>query len=251
MPADFKERAVLITGGTQGIGLATGLAFGRLGARCVLTHRWGSADDAEIRKLFADNGAAEPLIVEADAGRDEDTLRLVRDLKRELSAVDVLVSNVAFGQVTSGPEEYTRRGLLSGIEYSAWPIVSYSQAILSEFGALPEYVIGLSSHGPDHFIPGYDLVACAKAVLETIAKYLAHHYAPQGTKVNVVRAGMVHTASLEATLGLEHIETIKARLRGPLMQPRDVANVVVALCSGYMDAVSGQVITADRGYSFS
>ncbi|TXN17237.1 SDR family oxidoreductase [Methylobacterium sp. WL122] len=251
MPADFSDRTVLITGGTQGIGLATGLAFGRLGARCVLTHRWGSADDAEIRALFVDNGAATPLIVEADAGRDEDTLRLIRDLKHEFSAVDIFVSNVAFGQITSGPEAYNRRGLLSGIEYSAWPIVSYSQAILSEFGTLPEYVIGLSSHGPDRFIPGYDLVACAKAVLETLAKYLAHHYGPQGTKVNVVRAGMVHTASLESTLGLERIDALKERLRSPLMQPNEIADVVIALCSGYMDSVSGQVITADRGYSFS
>ena len=46
---DFRGKAVLITGGTAGIGLATGLAFGRRGADCTLTYRWGSADEALSR----------------------------------------------------------------------------------------------------------------------------------------------------------------------------------------------------------
>ena len=49
---DFENKAVLITGGTAGIGLATGLAFGRLGAQVYLTHRWGSADNDEVRAKF-------------------------------------------------------------------------------------------------------------------------------------------------------------------------------------------------------
>ena len=65
---DFHGKAVLITGGTKGIGLATGLAFGQAGAHVTLTHKWGSADEDEIRQQFADCGAPEPKIMEADAG---------------------------------------------------------------------------------------------------------------------------------------------------------------------------------------
>ncbi|HEY0136691.1 MAG TPA: SDR family NAD(P)-dependent oxidoreductase, partial [Nannocystis sp.] len=63
---DFTGKAVLITGGTRGIGLACGLAFARHGARVILTHRWGSADEGELRAKFAELGAPEPMIVEAD-----------------------------------------------------------------------------------------------------------------------------------------------------------------------------------------
>ena len=59
-------KAVVITGGTKGIGLACGLAFGQVGARTYLTHRWGSADEDELRRRFAEVGAPEPVIVEAD-----------------------------------------------------------------------------------------------------------------------------------------------------------------------------------------
>ena len=45
MTIDFRNKSVLVTGGTMGIGLATALAFGRHGASCILTHKWETADE--------------------------------------------------------------------------------------------------------------------------------------------------------------------------------------------------------------
>ena len=72
MRNDFNGRAVIITGGTKGIGLATGLAFGKQGAHVYLTHRWGSADEDEINKRFAEAKAPAPSILEADVSIDDD-----------------------------------------------------------------------------------------------------------------------------------------------------------------------------------
>ena len=49
----FDGQTVLVTGGTMGIGLATALAFASRGARCVLTYKWGTADEDEVRDLVA------------------------------------------------------------------------------------------------------------------------------------------------------------------------------------------------------
>jgi enoyl-[acyl-carrier-protein] reductase (NADH) len=248
---DLKGKAVLITGGTRGIGLATGLAFGRLGAACILTNKWGSADEAAIAADFAQVGAPAPSIVQADASRDQDTRRVVESLLGEHARIEVLVSNVAFGQMTPEPRNYSRRGLLSSVEYSAWPLVCYIETIREVFGTPPRYAVGLSSDGPDRYIPNYDLMAGAKAVLETLAKYLAHHYRDQDARINVVRAGMVHTESLEATLGASNVATLKTQAPQAFMAAEDVAKVIVALCSGLMDAVTGQTLCADYGRSFS
>ena len=69
MIADYGGKIVLVTGGTMGLGLATALAFGRRGARCVLTYRWGSTDEGEVRSRFEAAGAPPPMILQADAAQ--------------------------------------------------------------------------------------------------------------------------------------------------------------------------------------
>ena len=49
---DFTGKVVLITGGTRGIGLETGLSFGKRVALCILTYRWGDHDESSIFKEF-------------------------------------------------------------------------------------------------------------------------------------------------------------------------------------------------------
>ncbi|MEI8256734.1 MAG: hypothetical protein WCJ30_13750, partial [Deltaproteobacteria bacterium] len=51
---DLKGKAVYVTGGTMGIGLATAVAFAREGAQCYLTNKWGTADEDVVMKQFVD-----------------------------------------------------------------------------------------------------------------------------------------------------------------------------------------------------
>src|SRR5688572_33208318 len=116
---DFSGRAVLVTGGTRGIGLATGLAFGKRGARVTLTHKWGSADEAAIEAMFATAGAARPAIVQADAANEDDVAAVLEGIRRDHERLEVLVSNAAFGATVSGIDEYSKKALMAGIDYSA------------------------------------------------------------------------------------------------------------------------------------
>lgn len=147
--------------------------------------------------------------------------------------------------------EYDKRGLLRGIEYSAWPLVSYTRRMKQMFGAYPRYVIGLSSSGPDAFSANYDFVATSKAVLETLCRYMNYRLFDEDVRVNVVRAGLVRTESLRATIGRD-FETFASHfnMERQFIRPEQVADAIVGLCSGLMDGVSGQVIRVDRGTSF-
>ena len=180
---DFSGKAVLITGGTRGIGLACGLAFARHGARVILTHRWGSADEDALRARFAALGAPEPMIVEADVSRDEDTQNLLARIKAEHATIDVFVSNVAVVQRGEGTLELQRRSLYKSLEYSSWPFVGYLHAIHRVFGRYPRYALAMSSDGPDHHYPAYDYVAVAKAVDVTWAAEIFYYYAGWATKI--------------------------------------------------------------------
>jgi NAD(P)-dependent dehydrogenase (short-subunit alcohol dehydrogenase family) len=248
---DLRGQSVLITGGTMGIGLATGLAFGRLGCRVTLTHKWGSADEDDVRRRFAEARAPAPLIAAADAANDDDTDALLEQVKRERGGIDVFVSNVSMALIVKSVDDYSRRSLHRSIDYSAWPFVEYTRRIHGVFGRYPRYVIGLSSSGPDQFLANYDFVAASKAVLEVMCRYLNCRLADEDVRFNVVRARAVLTESLKATFGDEFEDFLsRANMSRDLVRPDEVADTIVALCSGLMDGVSGQVLMVDRGGTF-
>jgi NAD(P)-dependent dehydrogenase (short-subunit alcohol dehydrogenase family) len=249
--ADFRDRAVLVTGGTMGLGLATALAFAERGAGCWLTYRWGSADEDEVRARFAAIGAPAPRLVLADAACDADTDALLAEIGKSHASVDVFVSNVTAAPVVGDLTDYTPRALFKSIEYSAWPLVAYTRRIKEVFGRYPRYVVGMSSTGVDSFSVGYDFVAASKALMETLCRYLSYRLFDEDVRVNVVRSRSVRTASFDAHFGAEFSDFARRFTReSHFMQAEEVANAIVALCSGLMDGVSGQVLTVDRGTTF-
>jgi len=253
MIRDFRDKAVLVTGGTKGIGLAIALGFARQGASCILTYRWGSADEDEVRQKFVDASAPPPLLVQADVAEAEDTATLLKVIHDRHGAIEVFVSNVAGSVVVPSFEEMSERALAKSIHYSAWPTFDYLQQIKAKFGCYPRYAIATSSPGPDSYNPGYEFVAASKAVLETLVKYTNYRLRKEDIRINVVRAAAVPTQSTRDMFGDELFQFLE-RLAPPgfeWLKEEDVADVVLALCSGLMDGVKGQVITVDKGQLFS
>ena len=246
---NYANKVVLVTGGTRGIGLACGLAFGRLGASVYLTHRWGSADEAEIARRFADTGAPAPTIVEADASRKADTTALLDRIAAAHDGIDVFVSNVCVVMKGEGVDSYKQRALAKALSYSSFPFVDYLHRAKERFGRYPKYAIATSSDGADSHYPHYDYVAIAKAVLETFVRYMATHLRNEGVRVNAVRTRQVVTESYREMFG-DDMVALAGRFAEFSLGVDDVADVVVALCSGRLDTLNGQVIQVDRGASF-
>jgi enoyl-[acyl-carrier-protein] reductase (NADH) len=235
----------------MGIGLECALAFARQGAKCVLTYKWGTADEEEVRTRFAEISALPPDIVRADAGNDEDTARLIEHLHSVANQVEVFVSNVSAALVVGDLKDYSTKALFRSIEYSAWPMFGYTLEMFEKLGSYPRYVIGMSSTGVDMYSRGYDFMAASKAVMETLCRYFDYRLRGAGVRMNVIRAVNVRTLAFRETFGkdFEQFASRFAREEHSL-DPKDVAGVVLALTSGLMDGVSGQVITVDRGITF-
>lgn len=245
---DLKDKAVIVTGGTKGIGLAVGQAFARVGAHVYLTNRWESVDPATIASQFAQEDLRPPEVFEADVSNDEDTEALLAHVRRDHDRVEALITNACFAHVSKSPNDLTAKRLASALEYSTWPFVGYVQAIREIFGTLPRYSIGMSSRGPEYFIPGYEYVAAAKAAMETYCRYLSAELRDEDIRINIVRSNPVPTESLRSTLG-EEFEAFGRKYFGEdyFVTPDEVANATLALCSGLMDSVKGQVLLLDHG----
>ena len=148
--------------------------------------------------------------------------------------------------------EYKKKSLFKSLEYSSWPLIEYTRKIGEIFGSVPRHVIGVSSDGPDHFYPGYDFVAASKAMMELFANYLSVHVFDADCRVNVVRFGPVNTESFRAFFGDGFFEHLR---KGGIPEHRmlaldDCGKTLLALCSGLLDAMHGQVITVNHGLSF-
>ena len=248
-PAILAGSTALVTGGTRGLGRAIGLEMARAGAAVFLTHRWGSASEAEIAAQFAAAGVAAPQVVECDVSDRKAVLELMATIKRHTGRLDVVVSNVAFAKIVKEVSDLKKSALDLSLGYSAWPLVDHVQAARQVLGRYPRYVIAISSDGPDVCHPGYDLAGASKAVLETLCRYLALRLRPDGVRVNAVRPGLLDTASSRATAGDAAIDAVKERAPSAVQDPRGVARACVALCSGLMDSVTGQVLVVDEGWS--
>ena len=252
MRPDLAGKVALITGGTAGVGLATGLELGAAGAQCWLTFRFGSADEDAIRAAFAERGAPEPVFVQSDIGLAEDNAELVARLQAEVECLDIFISNAANALIVGELGDWSLRGLQQSVRGSVWPTLGICQALIEAFGAPPAYVIAMSSDGPDHHAPGYGMIAATKAMLEAAVRYLAVELGPRGCRVNAIRSRGVPTKSLDAVFGPE----LRAFTAGHAPErwwvpAEEVAGAALALCSGRLDAINGQVLTIDRGGAFA
>lgn len=252
---DMKGTSVLITGGTKGIGLASALNFAAAGAQTYLTYKWGSADNQELLAQFDAVKGPRPVLLQADVSIDEDTDALLEEIaKTSPHGVDIFISNVGYAATMRSLDDYKKRSLYKTFDYSTWPMIEYTKRIKARFGAYPKKVIGISSDGPEHFYQGYDYVAASKALLEFFGKYLAVHLLPEGSRVNVIRFGTVKTESFTAIFGEEFFDYIKDQgwtTEDLILKPEDCGKAVFALCSGFMDAMNGQVLNVDYGQPFA
>jgi enoyl-[acyl-carrier protein] reductase III len=240
----FDGGAVLVTGGSRGIGKAIALRFAELGAaRIAIGYlRNDSAAEAAAEEIAA--AGAEPVLLRGNVTSD----RVAREVAA-LGPLDVLVHNAATGVI--------RPALEVEEKHWDWTLGANARALLSlARAAAPQMqggasIVGISSLGAQRVLENYALVGTSKAALESLVRYLAVELAPRKIRVNAVSAGVVETEALEHFPNKEQMLRA-ARRRTPvgrMVEPRDVAEAVIWLCSPGAEMVCGQTLVVDGGYS--
>ncbi len=112
-------------------------------------------------------------------------------------------------------------------------------------------VLALSSLGAHRAIPDYAFVGASKAALESLVRSLSVELAPAGISVNTISAGVVDTDAIKNFPNREQLlDEFKSRSQlGRGLTPTDVANVAYLLCLPEAEAIRGQTIVVDAGYS--
>lgn len=247
----LKDKVVIITGGTSGIGRAAARIFAEQGAKIVITGRRRSAlaaavlDHPNIRGLTA------------DVAKPADAARTVTEALNIWGKVDVLVNNAGAGAVLplaqANAETITDIFAVNVLGPSL-----LSAATLPHLAATKGAIVNVSSILGQKPAAALSHYAASKAALDQMTRCWALELAPQGIRVNAVAAGPTESGALTGMMGLsaEQAEAVKAEEREkiPLKrrgEPEDVARWIVSLADPAAAWVTGQVITIDGGFGIA
>lgn len=251
MKIDYSNKTVLIIDGLQRVGIASAKAFASLGAQTVLTSHCVHFNEEKLYEHFTDLDFCKPIVIRADVTDKDERERLFGSLKQKFNKIDILIINTGMTQIISGLDCYDLNALKESLSYSSWPLYSCTQEIKDAFGHYPRYVIGMSSTAPDHYSAGLDYVALSNKVLEVMCQYMTYRLSDKEVSINILRSRAISIPSYEEDFNKEYIEYISDFVpHNHWIEPEEAAKVAVALTSGYMDFVQGQIINVDRGMRF-
>jgi len=199
MDLGLKDRVVLVTGGSKGIGAAIVREFAREGARVFFCARPSAKLTALASEAQARGEKCEALPVDVfDAAA---TAELVNEVARRAGGLDVLVNNVGGAQRFAGFDELTDEDWLRAYEFNVLSVVRFTRASLpllrrSEVRRIIN-VSSISGLQPGLYNPHY---SASKAAVVNLGKHLANVLAKERILVNTVCAGPVHSAAWDSNV---------------------------------------------------
>ncbi len=240
----FDSRAVLVTGGTRGIGKAIALRFAADGAGRVVLGYLRNDSAAEEAADEVRTAGTEPVLVRGNVASE----RVIGELAAH-GPYAAVVHNAATGVIRSALETEDK--------HWDWTMAANARALLSLARACaPDMesgssIVAISSLGASRVLENYVLVGTSKAALESVVRYLAVELAPRGIRVNAVSAGVVETEALEHFPNREQmLQAGRTRTpAGRLVEPDDVAGAVAYLCSPDAEMIRGHTLIVDGGFS--
>lgn len=240
---DFSGTRVLVTGGSNGLGLAIARSFVDSGASVTITGTRAGADDYD-HDLSAFRYAQCVMT-------DREQIAAVAD---QLGGLDVLVNNAGQTLTSRGEwnpdvfEEALAVNLVSGFRMATACLSMLRESDLEGGGAIVN-VASMASFFAVGMVPGY---GASKAGIVQMTKTMGAEWAPQGVRVNAIAPGLTAT-NMTATLQ-QHPEYSKPSLdrtpAGRWADPAaDVAPVALFLASPAARFVVGQTLPVDGGFS--
>lgn len=228
---NFDGKVAMVTGGGRGIGAVICKTFARQGAAVGIIDL--CAENALKVQNEIRQAGGQALAVQCDITKEADVIAAVQSLEHAFGKVDILVNNAAV----------FRGGYLHEMELSDWQIpirVTLDGTFLCCKHVLPgmkarKYgkIVSVCSAAIVHAFPTYGAYAAAKSGLLGYSLTLQEEVRADKINVNTIMLGLTNTDDVKqrATIDPEK-----------MLQPQDVANAIVFLCSDEACGFKGAVL---------
>lgn len=258
MRIDLTGKNALVTGSTQGIGAAIATGLARAGARVAVNGRSADKVGAAIDRIRAELPAADLVAAPADITADDG----VEALGQLLPQADILVNNLGI----FGPKPALDIDDAEWRRYFDVNVMTAVRLIRHYLPGMRERAWGraLNIASDSAFVVPAEMIhyGTTKTSLLAVSRGFAKEAAGSGVTVNSVVAGPTHTGGVEdfvhemveGDLPWEQAQREFMRLHRPqsllqrLIEPEEIANMVVYLSSPYASATTGAAVRVDGGY---
>ena len=188
-----------------------------------------------------------------DVSNDEEIQALFSSFKDKFGKIDILVHAVAFAPAEDLRGEFintSREGFRIALDVSVYSLIAVSHAaapLMTEGGS----IMTLTFYAAEKVVPNYNVMAVAKAGLESTVRYLAYNLGSRNIRVNAISAGPIKTLAARGVGALG--DMMKAHSdRAPLHRNVDqleVGGAALFLASDLSSAITGEVMYVDCGYN--
>jgi len=247
----LEKRRALITGASQGFGLAVARAFVLEGAEVMICAR-GTDTLYQAQRELSELGMSKVLAMPADVSQPAEVQRLVETALTELGGLEVLVANAGV---------YGPKGAIQDVAWDEWAqaiAINLMGTVLLCREVVPHFVkeragkiVLLSGGGATKPLPYLSAYAASKAAVVRFGETLAEEVREYGIDVNAVAPGALNTRLLDEVLtaGPEKVgqafyaQALKQKEQGGSPLEKGAA-LCVFLASAASDGITGRLISA-------
>lgn len=250
----LQGKKALIMGVANKRSIAWGIAaaFHREGAELAFTYQNERLKENLDELLDSIGGRDQSPTFPGDVQADDQLTAIFEGLRERWGHLDALAHCIAFAdrEDLSRPfHEISRSGYAMALDISAYSLIAvarHAAPLMSAGGS----IFTLTYNAVERVVPGYNVMAVAKAALETGVRYLASELGPSQIRVNAISAGPLKTLAGSAVKGISKLRDLTEEV-APLRRNitiEDVGDVAVFLASDLSRSVTGNTIFVDSGF---
>jgi len=239
----FLNKSIIVTGGTRGIGAEIVAMFAAEGANVVCTGR-RQAELTELQKKAPFNVS----YVQLDL-HDEESICTFVEYMNELSSLDVLVNNAGINKIDM-IENISFPDFRSVMEVNVngpFYLSKIASKLMMDKGG---HILNIASIWSTVTKAGRVSYSTSKTALVGLTRSLAVDLASYGILVNAVSPGFTATDLTSQSLTAEDIADLESKIPCKRMaEPKEIAELVLFLCSNKNTYITGQNFVIDGGFS--